>query len=241
MSLEFLSDPNVWATLALLVGLELVLGIDNVLMISIMTDGLPAGEKQRAVRAGLALAFGLRIVALLGVSALLALTAPVLFGLSWKDLILISGGLFLIYKASKEIHHSVEHPVDEAGGPTRRANTFLAAISQIAILDLVFSIDSVITAVGLTPHLVVIIAAVVVSFAIVLLFAQAVGSFIHRHPALKVLCLAFLLVIGVTLLLEGFHQHVPRGYLYAPMGFALVVELIQMRQAARIRRIKGGS
>ncbi len=236
MNLEFLADPNVWATFALLIGLELVLGIDNVLMISIMTDGLPAHEKRKAVRTGLALAFLLRITALLGVSALLALKAPVLFGLSWKDLILITGGLFLVYKASREIHHSVEHPVEDPSVVTRRANTFFAAISQIAILDLVFSIDSVITAVGLTPHLPVIVAAVVVSFAVVLVFAQAVGEFIHRHPALKVLCLAFLLVIGVTLLLDGFHHHVPRGYLYAPMGFALVVELIQMRQAARIRK-----
>lgn len=236
MNFEFLLDPNVWATFALLVGLELVLGIDNVLMISIMTDGLPAAQKPKAVRAGLALAFILRIVALLGVSALIALKEPVVFGLSWKDIILAAGGLFLIYKASKEIHHSVENPEGDASATAKRVTTFGAAIAQIAILDLVFSIDSVITAVGLTPHLIVIVTAVVVSFGIVLLFARKVGDFIHQHPALKVLCLAFLLVIGVTLILEGFHQHIPKGYLYAPMGFALLVEIAQMRQAHKLKQ-----
>ncbi len=223
MNFEFLLDPNVWATFALLVGLELVLGIDNVLMISIMTDGLPAAQKPKAVRTGLALAFILRIVALLGVSALIALKEPVVFGLSWKDIILAAGGLFLIYKASKEIHHSVENPDGDESATAKRVTTFGAAIAQIAILDLVFSIDSVITA-------------VVVSFGIVLLFARKVGDFIHQHPALKVLCLAFLLVIGVTLILEGFHQHIPKGYLYAPMGFALLVEIAQMRQAHKLKQ-----
>jgi predicted tellurium resistance membrane protein TerC len=240
MATDFLLDPNVWATFALLIGLELVLGIDNVLMISIMTAGLPHHQRPAAVKTGLALAFVLRIAALLGVSALLALKTPVIGGLSWKDIILAAGGLFLVYKAATEIHHSVEHPIDdEAHGPARKLSSFGAAIGQIALLDLVFSIDSVITAVGLTPHLIVIVAAVIVSFTIVLFFAQRVGDFIHRHPALKVLCLSFLLVIGVTLILEGFHQHIPKAYLYAPMGFALVVELIQMRQAARIRKLKG--
>ncbi len=238
MNFEFLLDPNVWATFALLVGLELVLGIDNVLMISIMTDALKPEEKPKAVRAGLALAFILRIVALLGVSALIALKEPVAFGLSWKDIILASGGLFLIYKASKEIHHSVENPLGEDGPAAKKLASFGAAIAQIAILDLVFSIDSVITAVGLTPHIVVIFAAVIVSFGIVLLFARKVGDFIHQHPALKVLCLAFLLVIGVTLIMEAFHQHMPKGYLYGPMGFALVVELAQMRQAHKIKQAK---
>ena len=236
MNYDFLLDPNVWATFALLVGLELVLGIDNVLMISIMTGNLKPEEKPKAVRAGLALALILRISALLGVSALLALKTPVIFGLSWKDIILASGGLFLIYKASKEIHHSVENPLDEEGASAKKLSSFGAAIAQIAILDLVFSIDSVITAVGLTPHLVVIFAAVIVSFVIVLLFARKVGDFIHNHPALKVLCLAFLLVIGVTLIMEAFHQHMPKGYLYAPMGFALIVELAQMRQAHKIKQ-----
>ena len=236
MNFDFILDPNVWATFALLVGLELVLGIDNVLMISIMTDSLKPEEKPKAVRAGLALAFVLRVTALLGVSALLALKNPVVFGLSWKDIILASGGLFLIYKASKEIHHSVENPLDDEGGTANKIGSFGAAIAQIAILDLVFSIDSVITAVGLTPHLAVIFAAVIVSFGIVLLFARKVGDFIHQHPALKVLCLAFLLVIGVTLIMEAFHQHRPKGYLYGPMGFALVVELAQMRQAHKIKQ-----
>ncbi len=238
MDLSFFADPNVWATFALLVGLELVLGVDNVLMISIMTDGLAADQKPRAVRTGLALAFILRITALLGVSALLALKDPVVFGLSWKDLILAAGGLFLVYKASREIHHSVEHPLDDESTVKQVATSFGAAIAQIAVLDLVFSIDSVITAVGLTPHLTVIIAAVVVSFVVVLFFAQRVGDFIHTHPALKVLCLAFLLVIGVTLVLEGFHQHIPKGYLYGPMGFALLVEMAQMRQSKKMKRRK---
>lgn len=236
MNFDFLLDPNVWATFALLVGLELVLGIDNVLMISIMTDNLKPEEKPKAVRTGLALAFILRVTALLGVSALIALKAPVAFGLSWKDIILASGGLFLIYKASKEIHHSVENPLGDESATAKKLSSFGAAIAQIAILDLVFSIDSVITAVGLTPHLPVIFAAVIVSFGIVLLFARKVGDFIHQHPALKVLCLAFLLVIGVTLIMEAFHQHMPKGYLYGPMGFALVVELAQMRQAHKLKQ-----
>lgn len=233
---DYLADPSTWATLALLIGLELVLGVDNVLMISLMTSRLAPEARPTAMRSGLALAFVLRITALLGVTALLALTKPVAFGLSWKDLVLGAGGLFLVYKAAREIHHSVEHPVDEAEKNLRRAAGFGAVIVQIAMLDLVFSIDSVITAVGLTPHLMVIIVAVVLSFVVVLFFARRVGDFIHSHPALKVLCLAFLMVIGVTLLLEAFHHHVPRGYLYAPLGFALLVELAQMRQAANAKK-----
>lgn len=232
--MEIFTDPNSWATFALLIGLELVLGIDNILLISIITGRLPEHEREKARLFGLGFALVARIVALLGATALIQMTEPVFKGLSWKDLVLISGGLFLLYKAVKEIHHVVEG--GDEGGEVKSGSTFWLAISQIVILDVVFSIDSVITAVGLTPHLSIIIAAVLISFVIVLFFAKAVAEFVQAHPALKILALSFLVVIGVTLFLEGFHQHVAKAYIYLPMGFALVVELLQMRYAKKRKK-----
>ena len=229
-------------TLLLLIGLELVLGVDNVLVISILSNRLPLEERGKARMLGLSLAMVVRVAMLFGVTWLLKLDVPlkqeypVLSGLvwlswftwlSWKDLILVLGGLFLLYKAVVEIHHTVE--MKEEHEVSARKNSYGAIVMQIVALDIVFSIDSVITAVGMTKHLWVIITAVVVSFAIILAFARPIGDFILRNPALKILALAFLVTIGVTIFMEGTHRHVEKAYIYLPMGFALAVELLQMR------------
>lgn len=221
-------DPNSLATLALLIGLELVLGIDNILVISLVVSRLPEAQRAKARILGLVLAMVLRLVFVAGAFWLVQLTTPVLLGLSVKDLILLAGGLFLLWKAVREIHHVVE--LKEDHGPVVAAKSAIsAAIFQIVMLDIVFSIDSVITAVGLTQNLVIIAFAVIVSFGGLLFYAGPIGEFILKHPALKILALSFLVTIGVTLCLEGMHKHVDKGYIYLPMGFALVVELLQMR------------
>ncbi len=221
-------DINLLATFALLVGLEVVLGIDNILLISILTDRLPESSRNKARFIGLGLALVARLVLLMGASLLVRMNEPVLFSLSWKSLVLIAGGGFLLFKAVKEIHHTVEST--QAGhGVEKVFAKFSAVISQIVILDLVFSIDSVITAVGLTENLLVIYASVVVSFVLVLAFSGKIAAFVQKHATLKILALSFLVTIGVTLVIEGVGGHVPKGYIYMPMGFALLVELLQMR------------
>ncbi len=245
------ADPNILGTLILLIGLELVLGIDNVLIISILTSRLPEAQQTVARVLGLALALVARIGLLFGVTWLLGLVMPLKEAAPWlgwlpaflsdrplKGLILAAGGLFLLYKAVHEIHQVVEHR-DEVHQSGRAVHTaFGMAIAQIVALDLVFSLDSVITAVGLTNELWVIIVAVVLSFVLVLAFAGPVSRFILANPALKILALSFLLTIGVTIILEGFGHHIPKGYIYLPMGFALVVELLQMRYFANRARRK---
>ncbi|MES3037334.1 MAG: TerC family protein [Bdellovibrionota bacterium] len=220
-------DINLIATFFILVGLEVVLGIDNILLISILTDRLPDAQKKKARFIGLSLALGARCVLLLGTAALVQLSEPIIFGLSWKSLILIAGGGFLLFKAVHEIHHVVEKKHAEHGQVARA--TMKSVISQILLLDLVFSIDSVITAVGLTDNLLVIYASVIVSFVLVLAFAGKIAAFIQANATLKILALSFLVTIGVTLVIEGLGGHVPKGYIYLPMAFALVVELLQMR------------
>lgn len=221
-------DLNLIATFCLLVGLEVVLGIDNILLISILTDRLPESQRNKARVIGLGLALLCRCGLLLGAATLVKMSEPVIWNVSWKDLVLISGGAFLLYKAVKEIHHVVENHADsEKAG--QQVVSFRSAIFQMILLDLVFSIDSVITAVGLTDNLLVIYAAVLVSFIAVLIFSRPIADFIRQHAALKILALSFLVTIGVTLVVEGFHGHVPKGYIYLPMGFALVVEILQMR------------
>lgn len=221
-------DYNLLATFALLVGLELVLGIDNILLISIISDRV-VPEKRKKVRViGLSCALAARFLLLLGASYLVKLSEPVIGSLSYKSLVLIGGGAFLLYKAVKEIHHVVESGPNES--TLKSVNlTIVAAISQILILDIVFSIDSVITAVGLTDNLLVIYSSVIVSFALVLIFAGTIAEFIQKHTTLKILALSFLITIGVTLGVEGMGGHVPKGYIYLPMGFALAVEFLQMR------------
>jgi predicted tellurium resistance membrane protein TerC len=230
---------NSLATLTLLIGLELVLGIDNVLVISIIVSRLPEHQRDRARKLGLFIALAARLAFVAGAYWLVHLTDPILPGVpfSWRDVVLIAGGLFLLWKAVKEIHHVVELKDEHAGSHV--ANAFGAAIVQIVLLDMVFSLDSVITAVGLTPNLLIIGFAVIASFMVILAYAKAIGDFIIRRPALKILALSFLVTIGVTIFLEGMHQHVAKAYIYLPMGFALVVELLQMRHDSNRRRQTG--
>ncbi|MCX5876171.1 MAG: TerC family protein [Deltaproteobacteria bacterium] len=216
------------ALLALLIGLELVLGVDNILVIAIFVGRLPAEKRHNARLAGLAFALVARIAMLVALLSLANLTNPVLLNFSVRDLILISGGLFLLFKAVKEIHHTVEAK-EEGAGPNMVMGGFAAVIGQIVLLDIVFSLDSVITAIGLTDQAWIIIASVVVSFVAILFFAGPIGEFILQHPAIKILALSFLITIGVTIFMEGLHKHVPKGYIYLPMGFALLVEILQMR------------
>lgn len=221
---------DILGILALLIGLELVLGVDNILVISIFVSRLKKEQQQKARIIGLALAMIARIVLLFILLQLTGLTNPVLWHFSVRDLILVTGGLFLIYKAVKEIHHTVElkdELIDVA--EATKKNTFRSVITQIVLLDIVFSVDSVITAIGLTDEVWVIVTAVILSFVGILIFAKPIGEFILENPALKILALSFLISIGITIFMEGFHKEVPKAYIYLPMGFALAVELLQMR------------
>ena len=227
------------ATVALLVGLELVLGIDNVLVISIVVSRLPDDQRDRTRIIGLFVALLARLVFVAGAFWLVHLTEPIVpgFPLSWRDAVLIAGGLFLLWKAVKEIHHVVE--LKEAHGSGSAPAKYGAAIGQIVLLDMVFSLDSVITAVGMTQNLLIIGFAVIVSFLVILAYAKTIGDFIMHRPALKILALAFLVTIGVTIFLEGMQQHVAKAYIYLPMGFALCVELLQMRHEVNRKRLAG--
>ena len=214
--------------LALLIGLELVLGIDNILVISILVAKVEESKRNTARIIGLVLAMLVRILMLFILLKLASLTRAVFLNLSIRDLILMDGGLFLLWKAVKEIHHTIELE-DEQIKPASIKSNLYSAISQIVLLDIVFSVDSVITAIGLTNEIWVIITAVVASFAVLLVFAQPVGDFILKRPSLKLLALSFLITIGITIFMEGLHKHVPKAYIYLPMGFALFVEMLQLR------------
>jgi len=215
--------------LLLLLGLELVLGVDNVLVIAILVSRLPEHLRARARVMGLSLALVARIMMLSVVLVLAGLENPVVWHLSVRDLILLAGGLFLLWKAVREIHHVVELKDQQPLPAANLAASFRAAILQIIMLDLVFSVDSVLTAIGLTRVVWIIVTAVVLSFVCILFFANPIGEFILAHPALKILALSFLVTIGVTIFMEGLHQEVPKAYIYLPMGFALAIELLQMR------------
>ena len=237
-------DGDLIGLFALLVGLELVLGVDNVLVIAILVSRLPK-EKQNSTRNfGLILALVARILMVIGGLQLVQLTepafssAPLWFQYSWRDLALLVGGLFLIWKAVKEIHATVE--LEHHESKTKAKDTFFGIITQIVILDIVFSLDSVITAVGLTDNRWVIIVAVLLSFAVILFFAKPIGDFILKHVALKILALSFLIVIGITIFLEGLGKEVEKSLIYAPMGFALLIEMLQMRRGHNLAKIKKG-
>jgi predicted tellurium resistance membrane protein TerC len=221
-------DYNLIATFFLLIGLELVLGIDNILLISIVTDRVDPNIKNKVRYLGLGLALGARLLLLLAAGYLVKLSEPILGDLSYKSFVLIGGGAFLLYKSVKEIHHVVESKPEELHIKSQHLG-FASAVVQILLLDIVFSIDSVITAVGLTDHLGVIYSSVVVSFVLVLLFSGYIANFVQKHTTLKILALSFLITIGVTLGIEGMGGHVPKAYIYLPMGFALAVEFLQMR------------
>ena len=237
-------DGDLIGLFALLLGLELILGVDNVLVIAILVSRLPK-EKQNSTRNfGLILALVARILMVIGGLQLVQLTepafssAPLWFQYSWRDLALLFGGLFLIWKAVKEIHATVE--LEHHESKTQAKDTFFGVITQIVILDIVFSLDSVITAVGLTDNRWVIIVAVLLSFAVILFFAKPIGDFILKHVALKILALSFLIVIGITIFLEGLGKEVEKSLIYAPMGFALLIEMLQMRRGHNLSKIKKG-
>jgi len=217
------------ALLALLVGLELVLGVDNILVITIFVGRLPEAQRNKARIIGLGFAFFARVIMLYILLSLSNLTNNIILDFSLRDIILISGGLFLLWKAVTEIHHTVELKDENQPSVKKLSKGILYVILQIVLLDIVFSIDSVITAIGLTDKIWIIITAVIVSFVAILFFARPIGEFIIRHPALKILALSFLITIGVTIFMEGMHKHVPKAYIYLPMGFALLVEMLQLR------------
>ena len=229
--MELLSDPQAWIALLTLTALELVLGIDNIVFISILVDKLPKDQQEKARRIGLFMAMFMRIGLLLVLSWIIGLVAPLFTVLgneiSGRDLILIGGGLFLIWKSTGEIHQSMEGEAEHAAAPV--AATFGAVIVQIMIVDMVFSLDSIITAVGMVDEVAVMIAAVVLSVGLMMVFAGAIGRFVSTHPTIKMLALAFLVVVGVVLIAEGFGQHVPKGYIYFAMAFSLGVEMLNIR------------
>ncbi len=232
---EWFFDPQIWASLLTLTALEIVLGIDNVIFISIVSAGLPAAQGERARRLGLAAALIMRIVLLMGISWIVGLKAPIAeilgFALSWRDLLLLAGGLFLLGKGTFEIHNTVEGEDRHAGG--NGAKNFAVVVMQIIVLDVVFSFDSVITAVGMARHLPVMIAAVTIAIAIMLLAAEPVSAFIERHPTTKMLALNFLLLVGVALVADGMHFHIPRGYLYFAIAFSIMIESLNLIAARR--------
>ena len=247
--LVLLQDPAAWVALVTLVVMEVVLGIDNLIFISILTNKLPAEMREKARRIGIGLALIMRLALLGTVAWIVQLTTPVfeLFGhgFSWKDMILIAGGLFLVWKATKEIHHNVD-PVDKEEDfiASSASTTFASAIGQILILDLVFSIDSIITAVGMTPHVPIMVVAVLAAVTVMLVAATPLANFIEKNPTIVMLALAFLLMIGTTLIAEGMGFHVPKGYVYAAMAFSALVEVLNMfarRKRERDRKAKAAA
>ena len=238
---DFLSDPGALASLATLTVMEVVLGIDNIIFITILAGKLPPEQRDKARVVGLLLAAGMRLLLLLGISYLMQLTAP-LFSIashpfSGRDLILLAGGAFLIYKATKEIHEKLEGP-EESEHAGIKVATFAGVITQILILDMVFSLDSVITAIGMTDHIEVMMIAVIVSIAIMIFVGKPIGAFVMKHPTVKMLALSFLLLIGVSLSTEAFHREIPKGYIYTAMAFSMLVESLNL-WAAKRKRSKG--
>ncbi|MBL4676821.1 MAG: TerC family protein [Mucilaginibacter sp.] len=251
--MELFTDPEAWISLVTLTFLEIVLGIDNVIFISILADKLPKQQQNKGRKLGLGMAMITRVALLFGISWVMKLTAP-LFNLSgiigatdaeWveklaisgRDLILIVGGLFLIYKSTAEIHHKIEG--DEEGGDNVKAHSFWGTIVQIMLLDIVFSLDSVITAVGMAQHIEIMIAAVVIAVGIMMWSSASVANFVNKHPTVKMLALSFLLLIGVSLLAEAFEQHIPKGYIYFAMAFSVLVEMLNLKM--RSKRDKGSN
>lgn len=237
--IELLQDPQAWASLLTLTALEIVLGIDNVIFLSIITAKLPPNQQPKARRLGLGLAAAMRVGLLLSLSWIIGLTEPLAtiwgYALSWRDVVLLLGGLFLLVKGTMEIHQMTEGVEEHAEGASGRSS-FAVVIVQIVLLDIVFSLDSVITAVGMAQHLPVMIAAVLISVGIMLLAAKSIGDFIHRHPSVKMLALSFLLLVGVALIADGLHFHIPRGYLYFAIAFSIGVETLNLLAAKARRR-----
>ena len=237
--MDWLTSPQAWISLATLTLLEIVLGIDNIIFISILTDRLPVDQRKRARVIGLAVAMISRILLLMSLSAMMRLTTPLfsVFDLevSGRDLILIVGGLFLLYKATREIHEMVEGDSDHER--TTTVSKFGQVIFQIMVLDIVFSLDSVITAVGMADHMAVMVTAVVLAVLVMMWAASPVADFVENHPTVKMLALSFLLLVGVVLLADGFGMHVPKGYIYFAIAFSMLVEMLNLRAARRRNRI----
>jgi predicted tellurium resistance membrane protein TerC len=237
-----LTDPGVLTALVTLTVLEIILGVDNIIFISIVSNKLPAEQQPRARLIGLLLAMVFRIFLLLTISWIIKLTNPLFtipflkteadpagIGISWKDIILIAGGIFLVFKSTLEIHHKLEIAKPQEGQVKAAPTVFSAVILQIVLVDAVFSFDSILTAIGLVDQVWVMITAVIISMTIMILFSGAISRFINKHPTLQILALAFLIMIGVMLVAEGFHQHFNKSYIYSAIAFSLIVELINMR------------
>lgn len=247
--MEWIANPEAWVSLLTLTVLEIVLGIDNIVFISIISGKLPPHQQKKARRIGLSLAMITRVLLLLSISWIMTLTAPLFsigdwFGveqgelfnklqISGRDIILIVGGLFLIYKSTTEIHEKVEGHVENATQKMRGMISFSRVIIEIILLDVVFSLDSVITAVGMADHIEIMIAAVIIAVLIMLISAEKISNFVNDHPTVKMLALAFLLLIGISLIAEGLDQHIPKGYIYFAMAFSVFVEILNLRSAKK--------
>lgn len=249
--MEWLTNPEIWISLVTLTVLEIVLGIDNIVFISILTGKLPPEQQNKARQLGLAMALVMRVALLFSIKWVMSLTQNFLFigdwlgienpkwqlylNLSGRELILFLGGLFLIYKSTTEIHHRIEGE-DEEKKLKSKAVTFGSVLVQILILDVVFSLDSVITAVGMADEIAVMVAAVVIAVVVMMLSASAISDFVNRHPSVKMLALAFLLLIGVSLTAEAFEQHIPKGYIYFAMAFSVMVEYLNIRSTRKLKK-----
>ncbi len=237
---EWLVNPQIWASLVTLTLLEIVLGIDNIIFLALIVGNLPAHQQPLARKIGLGLAFVFRIALLFSITIIIGMTKPVMtlydFALSWRDIILLAGGLFLIFKATQEIHKEIEEEDDRAER-LAASHGFFYIIAQIALIDLVFSIDSIITAIGIAgDNLAVMIAAISVAMVVMYFAAEGISGFIKQHPTIKMLALSFLIMIGAVLIADGLHFHVPRGYIYAAMGFAALVEFLNMLTRRKRRK-----
>ena len=239
--LEWLTDPHIWASFIALSAMEIVLGIDNVVFISVMVSRMAPEQRLWARRIGLSLALIFRIIMLGGIAWFIHLTKPIFsigaYDFSWRDLVLIAGGLFLLVKGTREMHQDIEGNHEESAG-SAAANTMTSAIIQIALIDLVFSVNSIITAVGMADHVEVMVAAVAVAILVMYFASEPVAAFIERHPTTKMLALSFLLLIGAALIADGFHFHIPRAYLYFAMAFSAAVEAVNVIAMRNRRKSK---
>lgn len=229
--MEIFLNVDTWVALLTLTFMEIVLGIDNIIFISLVAGKLPADQQKKARLGGLGLALVMRILLLLSITWIVGLTQPVMtfgdFALSWRDIILVGGGIFLLVKSTLEIHHKVEG--QEESKEVKKVSSFGYAILQIVLLDVIFSFDSILTAIGLTDELILMFIAVTVSIVVMMVFAKAVGDFVNKHPTIQILALSFLILIGVMLIVEGAHAHVPKGYIYFAIFFSLAIEMLNMR------------
>lgn len=240
--MTWIYDPHAWVALATLTALEIVLGIDNIIFLTILVGRLPASQRQSARLIGLGLAMGTRILLLLSIAWVMTLTKPLfsVFDLSFsgRDIILIVGGLFLMAKSTHEIHNSLEVDTHNEESSAPRKVSYLSILIQIALLDVVFSLDSVITAVGLAEHVEIMVIAIVTSVVVMMFSAKSIGEFVDEHPTLKMLALSFLILVGMALLGEGFELHIPKGYIYFAMAFSVMVEMLNIRMSKKRKLLR---